>query len=428
MKSSSSEDINTSSVISSLNALQSLSIPTAGRFALKLLEKLHTGSLRLTLPGGQVIQFGDIHNHAPGQHHANLKLHSWSVCQSAIKSGDVGFAEAYIRGDWSTDLTKDALPNLLKLLIANRQAIESVIYGNWLGRAIYRIKHLLNRNTRAGSKRNIHAHYDLGNNFYKLWLDPTMSYSSALYRGNDELSLDQAQEAKYQRALAELGLKGTGTQTGKHILEIGCGWGGFAQIAAQQGHQVTGITLSTEQLAWAQQRLATLGLSNQTNFLLQDYRDTSDQFDAIVSIEMFEAVGEPYWDSYFECLQRNLKTGGRAVVQSITIDESLFERYRTSTDFIQQYIFPGGMLPTKTGFEALAAKHGLQVTSSFGFGYDYAHTLKQWREMFMSKLDAVRSEGFDSRFINTWEFYLAYCEAAFAKDNTNVYQFTLVKP
>ena len=410
--------------MSSINALQSIAIPTAGRLALKLLEKLHTGSLRLTLPGGQIIQFGDIHNHAAGQHHANLKLHSWSVCQSAIKSGDVGFAEAYIRGDWSTDHTKDALPNLLKLLIANRQAIESVIYGNWFGRAIYRLKHLLNRNTRAGSKRNIHAHYDLGNSFYQLWLDPTMSYSSALYRGADDLTLDQAQEAKYQRALQELNLVGSGN----HILEIGCGWGGFAEIAAKGGQRVTGITLSTEQLTWAHRRLNQSGLGKQCQFLLQDYRDTSDQFDAIVSIEMFEAVGEQYWDSYFECLQRNLKAGGRAVVQSITIDESLFDRYRTSTDFIQQYIFPGGMLPTKTGFEALAVKHGLQVSSALGFGTDYAHTLKQWRELFMSKLDAVRREGFDDRFIHTWEFYLAYCEAAFSKDNTNVYQFTLVKP
>ena len=412
-----------SAVISSITALQSLAIPAAGRFALKLLEKLHTGSLRLTLPGGQIIQFGDITNHAPGQHHANLKLHSWSVCQSAMKSGDVGFAEAYIRGDWSTDHTPDALPNLLKLLIANRQAIESVIYGNWFGRALYRIKHLLNRNTRAGSKRNIHAHYDLGNNFYKLWLDHTMSYSSALYGGNEALRLDQAQEAKYRRALQELNL----VKTDNHILEIGCGWGGFAQIAAQNGQRITGITLSTEQLAWAQLRMEKLGLGRQSNFLLQDYRDTSDQFDAIVSIEMFEAVGEQYWDSYFECLNRNLKPGGRALVQSITIDEQLFERYRTSTDFIQQYIFPGGMLPTKTGFEALAATHGLKVVASLGFGYDYAHTLKQWREVFMSKLDAVRAEGFDGRFINTWEFYLAYCEAAFTKDNTNVYQFTLVK-
>ena len=413
-----------SAVISSITALQSLAIPAAGRFALKLLEKLHTGSLRLTLPGGQVIQFGDINNHAPGQHHANLKLHSWSVCQSAMKSGDVGFAESYIRGDWSTDHTQDALPNLLKLLIANRQAIESVIYGNWFGRALYRIKHLLNRNTRAGSKRNIHAHYDLGNDFYKLWLDHTMSYSSALYGGNEALSLDQAQEAKYRRALQELNLN----KANSHILEIGCGWGGFAQVAAQNGQRITGITLSTEQLTWAKLRMEKLGLGAQSTFMLQDYRDTSDQFDAIVSIEMFEAVGEPYWDSYFECLNRNLKPGGRALVQSITINETLFERYRTSTDFIQQYIFPGGMLPTKTGFEALAAKHGLQVLASLGFGYDYAHTLKQWRESFMSKLDAVRNEGFDNRFINTWEFYLAYCEAAFSKDNTNVYQFTLAKP
>jgi cyclopropane-fatty-acyl-phospholipid synthase len=212
------------------------------------------------------------------------------------------------------------------------------------------------------------------------------------------------------------------------VLEVGCGWGGFAELATAQGAQVLGLTLSTEQQYYAQQRLAGLGRAAQADFRLQDYRDTHGQFDGIASIEMFEAVGEEYWPTYFAAIARNLKPGARAVIQTITIADELFERYRRSTDFIQQYIFPGGMLPSPTVFRQYAQEAGLNVVNELAFGQDYAATLRQWRHDFMNQLDAVHQQGFDERFVRMWEFYLAYCESAFRQENTNVYQFTLVRP
>jgi cyclopropane-fatty-acyl-phospholipid synthase len=311
-------------------------------------------------------------------------------------------------------------------MVANRALIERAVYGSWWGQWVYRLQHWLNRNTKAGARRNIHAHYDLGNAFYKLWLDPTMTYSSALFDSLDnppsEQDLSAAQNAKYQRILDELGASG-GAQ--RRILEIGCGWGGFAELAAKQGAHVTGLTLSTEQLDFARQRLSKAGLGSQVDFVLRDYRDERQRYDAIVSIEMFEAVGESYWSSYFECLKRSLAPEGTAVVQTITIDESLFERYRKSTDFIQQFIFPGGMLPSATRFSELAQAHGLKVTNQFRFGQHYAHTLRLWREAFTRKQLAIRAQGFDEAFMRTWEFYLVYCEAAFRHGNTDVMQVSL---
>ncbi|MBY0366709.1 MAG: cyclopropane-fatty-acyl-phospholipid synthase family protein, partial [Burkholderiaceae bacterium] len=284
------------------------------------------------------------------------------------------------------------------------------------------LRHLLHRNTRAGSRKNIHAHYDLGNDFYKLWLDPTMNYSSAWFAGAAEGSLDAAQGAKMRRALAEAGVG-----EGSRVLEIGCGWGAVAEVAARDfGARLTGVTLSTEQLAWAQRRLADAGLS--ADLRLQDYRDISDGgYDAVVSIEMFEAVGREYWDGYFRTVHDKLKPGGRACIQSITIRDELFERYVRSTDFIQQYIFPGGLLPSPSQFRAHAEKAGLRVVNELAFGADYAETLRRWREAFLRHEGPVRELGFDTRFLRLWEFYLAYCEAAFAAGNTDVMQFTLVR-
>ncbi len=396
-----------------------VTVPTAGKIALRFLKKISIGSLALETPNGQTLMFGNARDSGRDAHHAHLRVNNWSLCSAVLKSGDIGLAEAYMDGHWTTD----DLSELLQLFIANRKHLESVVYGSWWGQLSYRLRHWFNRNTKTQAKKNIHAHYDLGNSFYQLWLDPSMTYSSALFTNGKILGLEQAQQAKYDRALAELKLS-----NGASILEVGCGWGGMAQTATAAGHSITGLTLSTEQLDWAVQRLATLGHSQQANFLLQDYRDTTGQYDGIVSIEMFEAVGEQYWQSYFECLQRNLKPGGRACVQSITIADELFERYRTSTDFIQQYIFPGGMLPSQTKFKELAVQHGFIVEQSFAFGLDYAYTLKLWRQDFMQRLDEVKQLGFDERFNKTWEFYLAYCEAAFAKKNTDVVQFTLLKP
>jgi cyclopropane-fatty-acyl-phospholipid synthase len=309
------------------------------------------------------------------------------------------------------------------LFARNREGLEAVIYGNWLGKLVYLVKHALNRNSRKGSRRNIHAHYDIGNSFYQLWLDPSMTYSSALFAGHEQ-SLQQAQQAKYARLLQEALPE---SDAPAHLLEIGCGWGGFAELAARAGHQVHGITLSTEQLAYARQRMDQAGLAERARLSLTDYRDTQGQYDAVVSVEMFEAVGQTYWPSYFRTVAQRLKPGGRAAIQTITIADPLFDAYRRSTDFIQQYIFPGGMLPSPSAFAREAQRAGLRVVNTLSFGLDYARTLALWRKAFHQALPEVRAQGFDERFIRTWDFYLAYCEAGFASQNTDVLQITLVK-
>jgi cyclopropane-fatty-acyl-phospholipid synthase len=396
-------------------------LPRSAGLIFKLLSKLKIGHLSLRLPSGEVRHFGESANEAHTSEQvfprAVIQLNNWSLFTSVLKSGDIGFAESYIRDDWSTD----SLIDVLALVIANRGPLEKAVYGTWIGRLTYRIKHLLNRNSKQNARKNIHAHYDIGNPFYELWLDPSMTYSSALFLGNQSQDLESAQKAKYQRVLNEIG-----ASTKQTVLEIGCGWGGLAEQAALRGINTKGLTLSTEQLDFAVKRLEKLGDGlGGSQFALQDYRDERAQYDGVASIEMFEAVGEEFWPSYFETIHRSLKPGAKACIQTITIDEALFERYRTSTDFIQQYIFPGGMLPSQTVFENLARQNGLEVINKLAFGLDYAETLKRWRKVFMGKLPEVRAQNFDSPFIRTWEFYLAYCEAAFTYKNTDVVQYTL---
>ena len=409
------------STTSTLNAFElPESAPAAARAVFGLLSRIQHGTLDVQLPDGSTAHFGTVPEAAPGTSplRASLRMRNWNVCSAALKSGDIGFAESYIAGDWhSSDL-----PALLRLFLINRNEMEAVIYGSWWGALLYRLRHVLNRNSRRGSKKNIHAHYDLGNEFYRLWLDPTMNYSSAWFEGDTTKDLPTAQWAKVRRALRECA-----TRPGDRVLEIGCGWGALAECAAKEfGASVTGVTLSTEQLAWGQQRLKDAGLPGELR--LQDYRDIDDgPFDAIASIEMFEAVGREYWPSYFQTLARQLKVGGRACIQTITIRDDLFERYVKSTDFIQQYIFPGGLLPSPSEFRQAAQKAGLRVVNELAFGHDYAETLKRWRERFMGEEGRVRKVGFDTRFMRIWEFYLAYCEAAFATGNTDVMQFTLVR-
>ena len=391
-------------------------MPARARIALKLMEQIRRGSLTVTLPDHTVMCFGD------GMPHGEIVLANWKVCEASIKNGDIGFGESFIAGDWSTP----NLSALMDVMVGNRTHIEAVIYGTWWGKCLYRLKHLLNRNTRTGSKKNIHAHYDIGNDFYQLWLDSSMTYSSALFEGlqqptDDVTDMARAQQLKYRRIVDQLALK-----PGASVLEIGCGWGGFAEMCARDGHHVSGLTLSAEQLRLARERLDAAGLSERCNLMLQDYRDQRGQFDGIASIEMFEAVGESYWASYFDTLKRSLNSGGRAVVQTITIDDTLFEAYRKSSDFIQQYIFPGGMLPSPSVFRAQAARAGLKVVDAFSFGQDYARTLHAWLRSFYAQERAVRAQGFDSAFVRTWAFYLAYCENAFKHANTDVIQFTLV--
>ena len=394
------------------------SAPASARALFALLRRLRVGTLDVQLPDGQQMRFG---SGAAAEPHAAVRLHNWQVCSAALRAGDIGFAESFIAGDWAAS----DLVALLALFIANRAAVQAVVYGTWWGQLIHRVRHLLNRNSRAGSQRNIHAHYDLGNAFYRLWLDPTMSYSSAWFNGNPAQTTASAQQAKMRRALAECRL-----QPGDRVLELGCGWGGLAECAARDfGARLTGVTLSAEQLAFGRQRLADAGLDGLAQLRFQDYRDIADgPYDAIVSIEMFEAVGREYWASYFKILHDCLKPGGRACIQSITIDDALFARYVAGTDFIQQYIFQGGLLPCPGAFRAEAAKAGLVVENELAFGPDYAETLRRWRQDFLHQDAQVRGLGFDTRFMRTWEFYLAYCEAAFASGSTDVMQFTLRRP
>ena len=389
-------------------------VPAAAKRGLQMLQSLQTGGLLLTLPDGQRLRFGK--DDGPQAH---LHLHNWQVFGAALRSGDIGFAESFINGDWETpDLTA-----LLQLLVINRRPMDDMIFGTWWGRLAYQVRHWMRRNTKKNSSKNIHAHYDLGNAFYGLWLDPSMTYSSAWFEDKRDQDLQSAQHAKVRRAL-----RMAGVQTGSRVLEIGCGWGGLAEIgAAEFGAHMTGITLSPSQLAFARQRLDALALS--ADLRLQDYRDTNDgPYDAICSIEMIEAVGREYWPTYFQTIAKLLKPGGRACIQSIVIDDALYERYALGTDFIQQYIFPGGFLPSTQTFIAQAKDAGLVVVDQLAFGLDYAETLKRWRESFWQVREHMPALGFDLRFERTWLFYLAYCEAAFLEHNTDVVQFTLHKP
>ncbi len=392
------------------------SAPMAARRVLQLLEKIEHGTLTVQFPDRSLKIYGK--GDLP---HAAISLSNWNVFLASMKSGDIGFAESYIAGDWRTP----SLSDLLRVMIQNRRVVEDLIYGSWWGRMIYRVRHLLNRNHKANSRKNIHAHYDLGNAFYELWLDNTMNYSSALFEGNFSLSMQDAQHAKVRRAL-----KATDVTQGSRVLEIGCGWGALAEMATMEmGAHVTGVTLSTEQLAFANARMKWNGKADQADLRLQDYRDIDDgPYDAVCSIEMIEAVGQEYWPTYFQAVSKLLKPGGKACIQSIVIDDALFDRYVKSTDFIQQYIFPGGCLPSPSEFRRQAKLAGLEVIDALKFGPDYAETLRRWRHEFMAQEAQVLKLGFDNKFLRTWEFYLAYCEAAFDEANTDVIQFTLQKP
>ena len=387
-----------------------LSAPASAKRVLQLLSRLQSGFLKLQLPDGTWREFG-----APASElQVRVNLSDWGVFAAVLKSGDIGFAETYRDGGWTTD----DLAGLLRLFLLNRQALDEVIYGNWLGRLVYRIKHLLKRNTRENSRKNIHAHYDLGNAFYRLWLDDSMVYSSAWFEGQLQGDLKQAQLAKVRRSL-----RMAGVEPGHRVLEIGCGWGALAQMAVNEFQaRLVGLTLSTEQLQWAQDA------NPKAEIRMQDYRDVNDgPFDAVLSIEMLEAVGQEYWATYFETVSRLLKPGGRACIQTIVIADQLFERYISSTDFIQQYIFPGGCLPCPRALRQHASQAGLKVVDEFAFGPDYAETLRRWRQQFLASREQVLQLGFDEPFIRLWEFYLAYCEAAFDEGSTNVMQFTLQK-
>ena len=372
---------------------------------LRALDNLNQGELHLTLPNGQSYQFGNHH----GDVDARLVIHDWRAVGKIVTKGSIGLAECYRDGLVDTDdLTK-----VIRLAIQNTKPLASIYYGNRLTRVLSKILYFLRANTLKGSKRNIPAHYDLGNDFYSLWLDPSMTYSAALFNQPEE-SLQLAQQNKYDRIINQLG-------NTDRLLEIGCGWGGFAErFATKVGTDYKGITLSPSQQQYAQQRI-----NNKSIFSLEDYRHQTGKYDSIVSIEMFEAVGERYWPTYFQKLKALLADRGTAIIQTITINDDNFVRYRESADMIRSFIFPGGMLPAPNRFKYLAQQSGLQVHDSFAFGQHYAKTLHHWLNNFDAQKKNLEALGFEQDFMRMWRFYLAYCIAGFMESRVNVYQFEL---
>ena len=385
-------------------------LPARARMVLNVAMGLPRGALTVQTPEGNLFRVG---GNGPGPE-AHIVLRNWRLPNRAFSGATIGVAESYMDGDWeSPDVT-----SFLELFVVNEDAGEQVAGGaNWFVTAIQRFRHWLNENTRTGSQRNISAHYDLGNRFYEQWLDPSMTYSSALYStgAND---LESAQIEKF-RALAH----DTGIGPNDHVLEIGCGWGGFAEFAAREiGCRVTGLTISREQHDFAKARIVRAGLADKVDIKFQDYRDETGKYDRIASIEMFEAVGEKYWPAFFGKVKDCLRPDGTAGMQIITIKESAFERYRARPDFIQRYVFPGGMLPTPTLLKSLSADHGLTYVRERIFAQDYARTLADWRERFWQSWEKIVPLGFDERFKKLWEFYLYYCEAGFRAEYIDVRQ------
>ncbi|MFK8252368.1 class I SAM-dependent methyltransferase [Ancylobacter terrae] len=390
--------------------------PTVGaRLAERLLKRVirsvTVGRLTVVTPEG-----GRLWNEPSARgRDAVIVLHSWRALTALFAKGEIGFAEAYIAGHWSTP----DLAELLWLADENGEAIRSAAPGSWLASTIRRLFHATHRNSRRGSRRNIAFHYDLGNEFYRLWLDPSMSYSSALYFG-DEQSLEIAQETKLARIADHLEVR-----PGQRVLEIGCGWGTLARRLADAGAEVSAVTLSREQFDHACEAAASDARPAQ--FLFRDYRDLEGQYDRIVSIEMLEAVGERYWPVYFAKLRDLLSPGGRVVLQVITIAEDRFAQYRRQPDFIQRYVFPGGMLPTPSRIALEAEKAGLRLAQAEHFGGSYALTLAEWRRRFGASWPQIERLGFGEEFRRLWEYYLAYCETGFRTGATDVGLYVLEK-
>jgi cyclopropane-fatty-acyl-phospholipid synthase len=365
-----------------------------------LLRRVAVGRLDVVTPGGETVA----HQAALPGPEATLVLHRWRVLWRLLLGGDLGFAEAYMDGDWSSP----DLPTLIEFAASNQSALGSGIEASAPVRLLNLVLHWRRANSRAGSRRNIEAHYDLGNDFFEHWLDAGMTYSSALYT-SPGLSLEQAQAAKLARVTNLLRLSG-----GERVLEIGCGWGGLAEhLIRAAGCHVTGITLSPAQHAYARARLARAGLGDRADLRLEDYRDGTGMFERIVSIEMFEAVGLQHWHTYFTRLRERLATGGTAVLQIISIADAKFESYRAHPDFIQRHVFPGGMLPSPSALRRHIAAAGLTLTHAETFGASYAATLAEWRQRFHRSWPALADLGFDERFRRKWDYYLAYCEGGF---------------
>jgi len=379
----------------------------------RALSGLRRGSLELTLPGGGSRVF---HGRSDGVQ-ARIQLNNFGVLWKSVRRGTVGFADSYIDGDFETP----NLADLFRFFLDNKPDLEDAGRGWFKVRRHDRKFHRRRRNSVRGAKRNITDHYDLGNEFYAQWLDETMTYSSAYYTAPEQ-RLAEAQRAKYNKVLAALGESADG-----RLLEIGCGWGGFAEAAGQRGAQVDGITISQSQLDYARARMDAAGLSNICRIEERDYRHTSGQYDGVVSIEMIEAVGEEHWPRYFQVIYDRLRRGGHAVLQCITISEDFFETYRRQVDFIQRYIFPGGMLPCGSIIGREARRAGLELDGVETFGPSYARTLWTWRDNFHARWPSIRELGFDERFRRLWDYYLTYCAVGFERGTIDVGLYKLTK-
>ncbi len=366
-------------------------------------ERLHDGRLTLHTPEGATYRFGTA---GP---EAELAIHDWATVSALAAHGQVGLGEAYVQGMWDSP----SIETLMDVALRNRDELGAYDHASGLNRAKFRlVDTVLRANTRRGARGNIRAHYDVGNEFYQLWLDDGMTYSSALFDGADD-DLARGQDRKYARALSRL-------SDGEQVLEIGCGWGGFAEAAVQQGRDVTGITISRAQHSYADCRL-----DGRADIQLRDYRDIDGKYDNIVSIEMIEAVGERYWPSYFSTLKRSLADGGRALVQAITVRDDYFETYRKSSDYIRQYVFPGGMLLSDTAIAEQAHRAGLQVSDNFAFGQDYGQTCRSWSRRLTDQKQRILNMGYGEGFFRNWQYYLEICAASFAAGHTNVVQVEL---
>ncbi len=390
-------------------------LPFQMRVLVHILKRITWGSLSVIVPDGRRFEFRGA---TPGRH-GIIHIYDFSVLNKLKRQGTLGAGEAFFEGLWdSPDVTA-----LLEVIVRNEESFDEIFSAGKILRPFQRFYHYLKRNTKEGSKRNIMAHYDLGNDFYAQWLDSSMTYSSALFDDRSP-DLQSAQENKYRSLANRLDLQPHHT-----VLEIGCGWGGFAEYAAREiGCTITGITISPEQHKYACNRIKAAGLNDKVTIQLQDYRDCEGEYDRIVSIEMLEAVGLEYWPAYFQTLKARLKPGGRAGIQVITIEEKSFEFYKTKMDFIQRYIFPGGMLPAASALRSEVAQAGLRWADNITFGKSYGQTLEMWRERFLNAWPTIHSLGFDKRFRRLWTYYLCYCEAGFRAGSIDVTQITVEKP
>ena len=401
------------SVLTSTNNQQNL--PRYFARVFDLVGKLNAGRVDFILPDGRRFRAEGL---KPGPV-AEVTINNPDVFARLVREGDLGFCDAYLDGWWTTP----DLQAFMDFIHADNDDMYDGFPGMALVRAWEKARFWFQSNTKRQALKNISYHYDLGNDFYSLWLDETMTYSSALFNTSQE-SLEKAQIAKYASMVDQMGVK-----PGDHVLEIGCGWGGFAEYAAKErGLKVTGLTISKEQLEYAQKRIKRNGLSDKVNLKLQDYRDETGVYDGVASIEMFEAVGEKYWPVYFDKIKQCLKPGKQATLQIITIQDARWEVYRKSVDFIQKYIFPGGMLPSPSVLRKEVNRAGLSVQHSIEFGKSYSQTLRRWFEVFNNKWDNISAMGFDDRFRRMWNFYLTSCAATFESGNCNVTQITLQKP